>query len=90
MKLPSMVESLSSSRTYHVKGGSFAICEITDQYGKKNYYQMVFKVYRKVRKYRLHVVSAYPIEERPSPRKVRFSFIARSLKNGKKLPKPQM
>ena len=47
------------------------------------------KVYRASKKYRIHVTTAFPIDERPRPRKVRFSIIVKALASGRQLPKPQ-
>lgn len=88
-RLPKIIQSLPTSNTYHGRAGSFAVCEITDENGEKIFYQVVFKVYRAAKKYRIHVMSAFLIEECPTPRKVRFSVIASALASGKELPKPQ-
>jgi hypothetical protein len=87
-RLPKIIQDLPTSNTYHGKAGSFAVCEITDQNGAKVFYQVVFKVYRAMKKYRIHVMSAYPVDKRPAPRKVRFSIIAAALARGQSLPKP--
>lgn len=88
-KLPQIIQSLPTSNTYHGKAGSFAVCEIINEEGEKIFYQVVFKAYRAQKKYRIHVMSAYPVNKRPSPRKVRFSVIANAIASGKNLPKPQ-
>lgn len=87
--LPRIIQALPTSNTYHGRAGSYAVCEITNSFGQQVFYQVVFKVYRASKKYRIHVMSAFPIDERPSPRKVRFSVIVRALASGKELPKPQ-
>ena len=53
------------------------------------YYKVVFTVYRHEKKFRLHVISAYPIDNWEKLKPVGFFKLAHNLVKGKKLPTPQ-
>ncbi len=74
-------------RVTHAGYGSYATAPVVDENGNEIWYFVSFKVYREQKKFRLHVMSAYPVEERPSGGKVGFFTLAFNLKNGKPLPK---
>lgn len=67
--------------------GSYLTAKIVDEAGDETWYHIPFKVYRHQKKYRLHVMSAFPAEERRGAGKVGFFKIAYNLRMGKPLPK---
>lgn len=86
-QLPQIISGLPTAITYHAGYDNYAICAV--QEGEKIiYYQVVFVLFRSIKKFRLHVMSAYPIPSRPKARKVAFLKIASALKEGRKFPKP--
>lgn len=86
--LPRIIESLPTTHTVHAGYDSYAIAE-ANMNGVVTCYFVVFTVFRSNKKFRLHVQSAYPLDHRPKMKKVGFFNIARALKVGKPLPKPQ-
>ncbi len=89
-KLRAIIEGLGNSKVIHAGYGSYAVVEITVNEGESEFYFVPFKVYRERKKLRLHVTSAYPVNERPSGKPVSFFKIAHNLLRGKPLPKPHM
>ncbi len=74
--LPSIIAELPQKYCYHGGYSRYCTCEYKDAAGKLRYYQVVFWVFKSAKKLRLHVESAYPLEERPQ------------LKNRKPRPTP--
>lgn len=66
--------------------GSYLTAKVVDENGNEMWYHVPFKIYRQHKKYRLHVMSAYPAEERRGAGKIGFFKIAYNLRMGKKLP----
>ncbi|MFH7588108.1 hypothetical protein [Oceanimonas smirnovii] len=89
--LRKVIESLGTpeTRVVHAGYGSYAAVEITDDEGNQLWYFVPFKVYKERKKFRLHVTSAYPLDERPGGGKVGFFTIVNNLRLGKPLPKPR-
>jgi hypothetical protein len=89
-KLRAIIEGLGNAKVIHAGYGSYAVVEITVNEGESEFYFVPFKVYRERKKLRLHVTSAYPINERPAGKPVSFFKIAHNLLRGRPLPRPQM
>ncbi|MEM9542247.1 MAG: heat-shock protein [Cyanobacteria bacterium P01_E01_bin.42] len=90
-QLPSIIESLGKKETLicHAGNNNYAIIKILDSNDKEVNYFVPFVVFREKKKLRLHVQSAYPLDEaRGRVKKVRFFTIANSLLYNKKLPTP--
>ena len=83
-KLRAIIEGLGNAKVIH------AVVEIAANDGESEFYFVPFKAYRERKKLRLHVTSAYPVNERPPGKPVSFFKIAHNLLRGKPLPKPQM
>jgi len=81
-----IIENLHTAAVVHAGYGSYAATEIITETGERAWYYVPFKVYRERKKYRLHVTSAYLINEAPGNAKVGFFKIAYNLRMGKKLP----
>ena len=81
---------MGNAKVIHAGYGSYAVVEITVNEGESEFYFVPFKVYRERKKLRLHVTSAYPVNERPSGKPVSFFKIAHNLLRGQPLPKPHM
>lgn len=83
-----IVENLGA-REYVVKDGgyeSYLAVKVLTASGETIWYNVPFKVFRQQKKYRLHVLSAYPSEEQRGGGKVGFFAIAYNLRMNKKLP----
>lgn len=89
--LRQIVENFGSKGTYigHAGFGSYATVSIETEREGEIFYFVPFKAYRYKNLFRLHVTSAYPIDERQKMKKVNFFNIAKNLRLGKPLPKPQ-
>lgn len=89
-RLPSLLVNLMSTKTYHAGYNTYAFCEVIKEESVV-YYKIAFVMYRHARKYRLHVASAYPVDENDysAKRRVNFASIVISLSKGKKLPTPK-
>lgn len=83
-----VVESLGSPGSIVTDAGygSYLTARIVDESGNKVWYHIPFKVYRHQKKYRLHVMSAYPAEGFRGGGKIGFFKITYNLRMGKKLP----
>ncbi|MGB0849534.1 MAG: hypothetical protein ACPGSM_22545 [Thiolinea sp.] len=66
--------------------GSYLTAKVVNEDGEDVWYHVPFKVYRQQKKYRLHVMSAFPAEKRRGAGKIGFFKIAYNLRMGKKLP----
>jgi hypothetical protein len=74
---------------FHAGYGNYATVKVSDLNGVEVDYLVVFVVFKKSKKLRLHVASAYPIYKRiGKQKKVGFFVIANKLLNNQKLPKP--
>lgn len=90
--LRNIIDNLGAPETIvtHAGYGSYATCEILTETGNTIWYFVPFTVYREKKKFRIHVTSAYPLDEKPGHKgKVGFFKIAHNLKNNKKLPAPK-
>lgn len=65
--------------------GNYVTAKLITEDGNSIWYKIPFKVYRENKKYRLHVLSAYPTGERPKGGKIGFFVIAYNLRFGKSL-----
>lgn len=83
-----IIDTLGVRKVIHAGYGSYAAVEVQLENGETEYYYVVFDVFREKKKYRLHVSSAYPVEERPGGKAVSFFVIAHNLSAGKALPHP--
>ncbi|HFC8391586.1 TPA: hypothetical protein ACFPVO_002140 [Neisseria meningitidis] len=89
-KLPEIISNLASKKIGFAGYDNFANIEIFDEEKEKIiYYKVVFTVYRHEKKFRLHVISAYPIDNWEKLKPVGFFKLAHNLVKGKKLPTPQ-
>ncbi|WP_231872521.1 stationary phase growth adaptation protein [Marinomonas gallaica] len=88
--LRQIVESLGDKGTYigHAGFGSYATVSIPIEDGSSMYYFVPFKAYREKKQLRIHITSAYPIDERQKLKKVNFFSIAKNLRQGRQPPKP--
>ena len=66
--------------------GSYITAKVLTDDGETVWYHVPFRVYRERKKYRLHVLSAYPAPERRGGGKIGFFKIAYNLRMGKPLP----
>ena len=66
---------------------SYITTKILNEAGEECWYHVPFRVYRERKKYRLHVMSAYPASEPRGGGKVGFFTIAYNLRMGKRLPR---
>ena len=86
--LTTIIENLGS-KAYTIKDAgyeSYITTKIITDEGKEIWYHVPFKVYRENKKYRLHVMSAYPAEEQRGGGNIGFFKIAYNLHMGKALP----
>lgn len=68
--------------------GGYLATEKVDEHGNTVWYLVSFKAYTWKKKCRLHITSAYPVDEKPGGGRVKFFTIAYNLTAGKPLPKP--
>lgn len=89
--LPEIVENLDSAKLiFHAGYESFAVCEVKNLDGDDVDYFVNFVAYREKKKLRLHIKSAYPLDEKLGKvKKVNIFAIARAVLQNKPLPKPQ-
>lgn len=66
---------------------NYITAKLITESGNIIWYKVPFKVFRENKKYRLHVLSAYPTNERPAGGKIGFFVIAYNLRTGKPLPR---
>jgi len=89
--LPKIIASLGERTTLvcHAGYGKYAVAKVLNSRGCEVDYFVPFAVFRENKKFRIHVQSAYPKEERLGRvKKVRFFLIAKNLLLNKKLPQP--
>ncbi|MCG3814274.1 heat-shock protein [Photobacterium damselae] len=91
-KLPMIIANLGQANlVFHGGYESFATCDIQSEHGETIQYYISFVAYRENKKLRLHIKSAYPLDEPLGKvKKVKFFSIALNLLKNKTLPKPQM
>jgi hypothetical protein len=89
LNLPGIIEELLTAYTYHGGGESYAVCEGASLDGDTYHYLVAFSVFKLQKKLRMHITSAYPLDERPKVKKVKFETILNNLSKGKPLPKRQ-
>lgn len=89
--LPDIMSHLDTSKlVFHGGYESYATCTVEDEKGDKLEYFVSFEAYRWQKKLRLHVKSAYPLDQPLGKvKKVNIFAIARALLQNKPLPKPQ-
>ena len=87
--LPKIIESIGSKSTLvcHAAHGKYAIIRGIDLRGNAVDYFVVFKLFRETKRFRLHVISAYPCKK-GKIQKVGFFKIVKKLLEGKNLPLP--
>lgn len=87
--LPGIIENLDSSKlVFHGGYETFATCKAMDEDDNEVDYFVSFTAYRQQKKLRLHIQSAYPLNERLGKvKKVNIFAIARALLANKPLPK---
>ncbi|MEZ9455624.1 hypothetical protein [Vibrio sp. 10N.286.49.A11] len=89
-QLPDIIKKIPSSYVFHSGYESFATCEV-QQDGTDIQYFVSFVAYREMKKLRLHIKSAYPLDDPlGKTKKVNFFNIASNLLRNRPLPKPQM
>ena len=78
------------TRCYLAGYSRYATIELTLDSGEVIHYMMVFKAFCEKKKLRLHVESAYPLEERPGGmKKIKFLVIAHKTLLGKEIKQPK-
>lgn len=77
------------TRIGHAGYGSYASVTINTEEEGQIIYFVPFKMYREKKLMRIHITSAYPEKVMPKLNKVNFFNIAKNLRFGKPLPKPQ-
>jgi hypothetical protein len=90
--LLNIINSLGNetTQTYHAKNGNYATFKVLDDNGSEINYLVPFVAFRDKKKFRLHIVSAYPTLIPDKKYKVKFFTIAKNLLNGKPLPRPHI
>lgn len=94
-QLADVIRNINNKTCWHTRHGNFFTIEIQDQEGKKKDYEIYFKVHKSEKGWlTLIVQSAYIRDEnhsttQPRKRKVRFSVIARTKMDNKKLRPPR-
>ena len=89
--LPAIIQSLGQKETLvcHAGYGKFATVKLLDSNEREITYFIPFAVFREKKKFRLHIQSAYPKNDKLGKiQKVNFFSIARNLWQNKKLPRP--
>ncbi|WP_233265768.1 heat-shock protein [Grimontia hollisae] len=87
--LPHIIETLPEQFCYHGGYSRYCSCKITQEDGSEIYYQVVYRVWKEKAKMRLHVESAYPLDNPLGKvKKVDFWVICHNLLRGKPMPKP--
>lgn len=87
--LPQIIRTLPEQFIYHGGYDNYCSATFTDGQGDEIVYQIVFSVFRSQKKLRLHVESAYLLENGLGKiKKVKFEKIAWALLKNRKLPKP--
>lgn len=85
--LPEIVATLPEQFCYHGGYSRYCSCKISQEDGTEIYYQVVYRVWKERGKMRLHIESAYPLQESLGKvKKVNFWVICHNLLRGKKLP----
>jgi len=87
--LTTIIENLSSS-DYTIKDAgyeSYLTVKLISNEEKNIWYNVPFKVFREEKKYRLHVMSAYPTDKPRGGGKVGFFIIAHNLRMNKPMPR---
>lgn len=89
--LRQIIDALGDKQTRigHAGYGSYATVTINTKEEGQIIYFVPFKMYREKKLMRIHITSAYPEDVRPKLDKVNFFNIAKNLRLGKSLPKPQ-
>ena len=88
-KLRSIIGNLPNEFVFHGGYSAYATCKAQDINGDEVEYYVSFSVFRQKKKLRIHVMSAYPLDESLGKRKkVGFFNIARAVKQNNKLPSP--
>lgn len=91
-QLPDIIKALGDQATLviHAGYGNYAAVKVLDSNDVEVDYFVAFTVFREKKKFRLHVMSAYPKYDGIGKiQKVRFFIIANNLLRGKKLPTPK-
>lgn len=91
-QLPNIIEALDKPKTLviHAGYGNYAAVKVVDSNSVEVDYFVAFIVFREKKKFRLHIMSAYPKYNGIGKiQKVKFLTIARNLLKGKKLPTPK-
>jgi hypothetical protein len=91
-QLPDIIKALGEQTTLviHAKRENYAAVKVLDSQGVEVYYFVAFTVFREKKKFRLHVMSAYPKYDGIGKiQKVKFLTIAHNLSKGKNLPTPK-
>lgn len=89
--LPDIVASLANegNHCYFAGYNRFATIKLTLEGGETIDYHMVFKAFKEQKKLRLHVVSAYPLDEPPGSKKIKFLAIAYNTLMGREIKEPK-
>jgi hypothetical protein len=87
--LPKIILSLGDTSCFHSGHGSFFRYEISDDIGNTINYKIVFKSFREKKKLRLHIETAFPVEEERGMKKINFFIIAYNTLYGKPTKEPR-
>ena len=89
--LPEIVAGLANagSHCYFAGHNRFATIKLTLEGGGTIDYRMVFKAFREKKKLRLHIVSAYPLDEPQRCKKINFLAIAYNTLWRKEIKEPK-
>lgn len=85
-RLPDLIRKLPDLFNFHAGHDNYATCTLENG----DEYFISFAVFRERKKLRLHIMSAYPLDDPLGKRKkVKFFSIAHALLRNKKPPRPQ-
>ena len=88
--LKTIVNNLSKERVGFAGYDNFAMIKVIDEETQQEkYYKVTFVMYRLQKKLRLHITSAYPIENWQKLKPISFFKLAENTQLGKKIKEPK-
>lgn len=88
--LADIIQNLHKSKIGFAGYDNFATIKIIDENtGQERYYKVTFVMYRLHKKLRLHITSAYPIEQWQKLKPISFFKLAENVQLGKKIKVPK-
>ena len=85
--LPDLIRKLHEVYIFDAGYDNYATLDLLSDDGVQVNYKVVFKAFREKKKLRLHISSAYPVDDPGKTKKVGFFAIARNLLMDRPLPK---